>query len=126
MSSLEKKTGNDDRDVCILLHLSVLLGIIVPYAGLVVPLIIWFVKKDESQLVKVEGKIFLNAVVSYIIYSIVAFVLMFILIGFLFLLILVILSFIEPIRAAFRVRNNGAPKNYLFAIDFFNVQHSNG
>ena len=73
--------GRRDRNLGVLLHLSSFAGIIAPYAGFVVPVIIWLVYK-ESDFVNRQGFIFFNGLISYTIYGVISGVLCFILIGF--------------------------------------------
>ena len=63
------------------------------------PLIIWLIKKDESQFVDYHGKEALNFQITMFIAYIASFFLLFILIGFLLLPILLILNILFPILA---------------------------
>ncbi|MDR0327753.1 MAG: DUF4870 domain-containing protein, partial [Planctomycetaceae bacterium] len=42
---------------CMLLHLSQLLNCIIPFAGIVVPIVLWAINKDKSTEVDQHGKI---------------------------------------------------------------------
>ena len=106
-----------DRNLGVLLHLSSFAGIIVPYAGYVVPIVIWLVYK-ESDFVNQQGFIFFNGLISYTIYGIVSGLLCFILIGFPLLLALFILAIWGPIRAALAARD-GKFREYPLVIKFF-------
>jgi uncharacterized Tic20 family protein len=64
-----------------LLHLSQLAGFVVPFAGLIVPIVIWQMKKDEIPVLDVHGKIVVNWIISELIYFAGAFILSFMLIG---------------------------------------------
>ncbi|KQU59897.1 DUF4870 domain-containing protein [Rossellomorea marisflavi] len=64
------------------------------------PLIIWLMKREDSEFVDFHGKEYLNFLISYTIYSIVASLLMLILIGFVLLPVVGILAFIFTILAA--------------------------
>jgi uncharacterized Tic20 family protein len=60
-----------------LCHLSALLGLLlmfvgIPFASLVLPLIIWKVKKDNHPFIDAQGKESLNFQISMTLYSIVA------------------------------------------------------
>ncbi len=105
-----------DRNLGVLLHLSSFAGIIVPYAGFVVPIVIWLVYK-ESDFVNQQGFIFFNGLISYTIYGIVSGLLCFILIGFPLLLVLFILAIWGPIRAALAARD-GTFREYPLVIKF--------
>ncbi|KMK97451.1 DUF4870 domain-containing protein [Rossellomorea marisflavi] len=64
------------------------------------PLIIWLMKREDSEFVDFHGKEYLNFLISYTIYSIVASLLMLILIGFVLLPVVGILAFVFTIIAA--------------------------
>jgi uncharacterized Tic20 family protein len=64
-----------------LCHLSALAGVIVPFANLVGPLIVWLTKRNEIPEVDVEGKEALNFQISMTIYFLVSAVLTVVIIG---------------------------------------------
>ncbi|RFU60415.1 DUF4870 domain-containing protein [Bacillus sp. V59.32b] len=64
------------------------------------PLIIWLIKKGDSAFIDYHGREYLNFLISYTIYGIVASLLMFVLIGFLILPILGVVGVIFTIIAA--------------------------
>jgi uncharacterized Tic20 family protein len=105
-----------DRNLGVLLHLSSFAGIIAPYAGFIVPVVIWLVYK-ESDFVNRQGFIFFNGLISYTIYGAISGVLCFILIGFPLLLVVLILAIWGPIRAALAARE-GALREYPLVIKF--------
>ncbi len=105
-----------DRNLGVLLHLSSFAGIIVPYAGFIVPIVIWLVYK-ESDFVNQQGFIFFNGLISYTIYGIVSGLLCLILIGFPLLLGVFILAIWGPIRAALAARDGGF-REYPLVIKF--------
>ncbi len=106
-----------DRNLGVLLHLSSFSGIIIPYAGYVVPVVIWLVYK-ESDFVNRQGFIFFNGLISYTIYGIVSGLLCWILIGFPLLVVVFILAVWGPIRAALAARE-GRFREYPLIITFF-------
>jgi uncharacterized Tic20 family protein len=59
----------EERGLAALTHLSGLSGYVVPLGGVLVPIIIWFVKKDESPVVASIAKqaVLLNVVVFILI-----------------------------------------------------------
>ncbi len=58
-----------------LIHLSSFLGILIPFAGILAPLILWLIKKDEDAFVDKHGKSCLNFEISLFLYSfIIAFI----------------------------------------------------
>jgi uncharacterized protein len=66
------------------------------------PLLIWLLKRDESEYVDFHGKEYLNFLISYTIYGIVSSLLMFVLIGFILAPIVGVLALIFTILAAIR------------------------
>jgi uncharacterized protein len=66
------------------------------------PLVIWLLKKNDSELIDYHGKEYLNFIISYGVYSIISLVLMLILIGFVTIWIVGILSFVFTIIAAIK------------------------
>jgi|SRR5215203_746366 len=84
------------RTWTVLCHASALLGLFVPAAGHIVgPMIVWLLKRTESPEIDAHGKESLNFQISMFIYtaalSVVCFILMFVLIGFLLIPLFAIL-----------------------------------
>ncbi len=65
------------------LHLSQLLNFMVPIAGIIVPIVIWQLKKNEFPELDAHGKIVLNWMISALIYAAVGTILTFFIVGFL-------------------------------------------
>jgi uncharacterized protein len=64
-----------------LLHLSLLAGFAVPLGGLIVPIVIWQIKKKELPGIDMHGKIAANWIISALIYTIVGVLLVFVAVG---------------------------------------------
>ena len=107
------------RSWCIGLHLSGLSGLILSFAlaHIVVPLVIWLVKRSDSPEIDATGKEVLNFQISFTIYSLIAGALCFVLIGLLILPILVVVWLVCIVIAAVKT-SNGEPYNYPFTIRF--------
>jgi len=107
------------RSWCIGLHLSGLSGLILSFAlaHIVVPLVIWLVKRSESPEIDATGKDVLNFQISYTIYSLIAGALCFVLVGFLILPILVVVWLVCIVIAAVKT-SNGEHYSYPFTIRF--------
>jgi uncharacterized Tic20 family protein len=112
-SSQESQT----RMWAMLLHFSILAGYAVPIAGLVVPIMIWQLKKDELSEIDVHGKNAVNWIISELIYLAVSFILCFVIIGIPLVIILGILGIIFPIIAALKA-SNGEVWRYPLSISF--------
>ena len=109
------------RSWCIGLHLSGLSGLVLSFAlaHVVVPLIIWLVKRGDSPEIDATGKEVLNFQISYTIYSVIAGALCFVLIGFVILPIVLIVWLVSIIIAAVKT-SNGEGYRYPFTIRFLN------
>jgi uncharacterized protein len=63
------------------IHFSILAGWIVPLAGLIVPILLWQLKKDELPGIVPHAHIVLNWIVTSFVYAAICMVLMLVLIG---------------------------------------------
>ena len=100
------------------LHLSQFFTYILPLAGLIVPLILWQVKKDESAIIDRHGRIVMNWILTEFILLLLIVPLCFILIGFALLFILSVLAIVFPIIGAIKA-GNGEVWPYPCSIRFF-------
>lgn len=89
------RSSNDDRVFAMLIYVS---SFFTTFIG---PLVIWLVKKD-SPFVDYHGKEYFNFLISYAIYSFIAWILVFLLIGFIILPIIGIMAFVFTIIAAIK------------------------
>ncbi len=105
------------RQWAMFLHLSLLAGFLVPLAGLVVPIVIWQLKKDELPGLDVHGKVVMNWIISLVIYGIVSCLLVLLLIGIPLLLALGLVSIVFPIIGAIKA-NEGVVWKYPLSITF--------
>ncbi|WP_217585797.1 DUF4870 domain-containing protein [Lentibacillus saliphilus] len=69
------------------------------------PLIIWIMKREESEYVDFHGKQYLNFLISYTIYGFVSAILIFVIIGIFMLVVLSIAYFIFTIIALLKAYN---------------------
>src|SRR5699024_4282453 len=72
------QTTSDDRLMAMLIYVTSL------FTTIIGPIIIWLLKREESAFIDYHGKEYLNFVISYFVYGIVASISMIVLIGFLF------------------------------------------
>jgi uncharacterized Tic20 family protein len=105
------------RQWAMFLHLSLLAGFIVPLAGLIVPIVIWQVKKTDLPELDVHGKIVVNWIISLIIYAAVSAVLIIVVIGVPLLVALGILAVVFPILGGIKA-SNGETWRYPLSIGF--------
>jgi hypothetical protein len=102
-----------------LLHLSLLAGFLVPLAGLIVPIVIWQIKKTDLPGLDAHGKMVVNWIISAVIYAILCGLLVFVVIGIPLLLALFVIGIVFPIIGAIKA-NDGVLWNYPLTITFLN------
>jgi hypothetical protein len=112
-------TCNDERTFSMLCHLSALSGLIIPFGHIIVPLVIWLLKKDEFPEVYRQGKAALNFQLSLTIYSIIAGILVIILVGFVLLGAIFLFGLIMTIVASVK-SSNGERFEYPLSINLIN------
>ena len=99
MNARERQT----RQWAMFIHFSLLAGWIVPLAGLIVPILLWQMKKDELPGIVPHAHIVLNWIVTSLVYALICFILVFVLIGIPALIVLgivtVIFSIVGGIKA---------------------------
>jgi uncharacterized Tic20 family protein len=76
-------TTADDRTWGMLAHLSAFSGFLLPLGGVIGPLVVWLIKRDQSAFLADQGKEALNFNISVLLAAIVCGVLVFIFIGIL-------------------------------------------
>jgi uncharacterized Tic20 family protein len=84
---------------------------LIPFGSIVGPLIIWLIKKDEMPFVDDQGKEALNFNISMTIYGLISVLLVFVLIGFILLVVLGIAWLVLAIVAAVKA-NEGIAYRY--------------
>jgi len=100
------------------MHLSLFASIIVPGAGLVLPIVMWVTNKDQSTAIDQHGKNILNFLISMLIYAVASIALMFIFVGIFTFIAVAIVSIVFPIIAAIKA-NDGQYWPYPLCIRFF-------
>src|SRR5699024_10929097 len=86
----------EDRQMLMLMHLSQLLGLATAIGGLVVPIILWQLKKDEIKNMDEQGKEVVNFQISVLLYAAVSVLLALVLVGFLLLAAVALINIIFP------------------------------
>ena len=88
------------------------------FTSILGPLLIWLIKRETSRYIDTTGKNYFNFMISYSIWTVIATLLLFVLIGFVILPIIVLLSFIFHIVAIIKAYNG---EDYLppLSIRFF-------
>ncbi len=98
-------------------HFSILAGFIVPFAGLVLPIVLWQLKKDEFPSVDAHGKVVVNWLISAIIYMLVCLVLVLIIIGWFGLVAISVATLVFAIVGGIKA-NEGVVWEYPLSIRF--------
>lgn len=107
----------DEKQMGMFLHLSQLINVLIPMGGVIAPIVIWQIKKDEMPALDAHGKMIVNWFISALIYAVVSGILSIILIGFLGLLALAVLGVVYPIVGGIKA-NNGELWEYPLTIKF--------
>lgn len=105
-------TIEDERLFSMLIYL---LSFIFP---VIAPLVIWILKKDESEFVDYHGREYFNFLLSFTIYGFISAILIFVVIGILLIIVIAITVVVLTIVAAVRAFN-GEKYRIPMAIRFF-------
>jgi uncharacterized Tic20 family protein len=106
------------RNMAMAVHLTALIAWVgVPFGHIIGPLVVWLTQKDKSTFIDREGRESLNFQLSITLYSVIAFILCFIFIGFLLLPAIFVMHVTLSIIAAMRA-NEGRHYRYPMTIRF--------
>jgi uncharacterized protein len=112
-----EKQDQQARKWGFILHISVLAGFAMPPVGLIAPVVIWQLKKDELPGIDAHGKNAVNWIISAMIYAVVSVLLIFVIIGIPMLMALGAAGVAFPIIAAIKA-NHGELWKYPLSIEF--------
>ncbi len=107
------------RQWAMLLHFSLLAGFVIPFAGLIVPVIIWQLFKDKLPGIDEHGKTVVNWIISAIIYGVACVLMVLVVIGIPLLIALGICAVVFPIIGGIKA-NSGEVWKYPMSMTFFN------
>lgn len=97
-----QKFGLSDRGFNVLLHLSQYCSLVVPFSGIVVPILLWSTYKENDPIVDQHGKNIINWAITSSIYLIASIILLFVFVGVFLIFIVIVLYFIFPIIGAIK------------------------
>jgi uncharacterized Tic20 family protein len=99
LTDLERPAMNQHEinQWCMFMHLGLLAGYVVPFGGLVVPIVLWQLKKDVSPQIDQHGRMVASAMVAFVLYGILALILCLVLVGFVLLPAVGICGVVFPI-----------------------------
>jgi uncharacterized Tic20 family protein len=113
---LNEPMGEDEeRKWAMFAHIGTFSSMIIPLGNFIAPIVIWQLKKNESEFVADQAKESLNFQITIIIYALISFLLVFIFIGFFLIFALVIFSLIVVIVAGVKA-NDGEYYRYPMCI----------
>lgn len=112
-SDIDKQT----RQWAMFLHLSQLLAYPIPILGILAPIVIWQIKKDELPGIDAHGKMVVNWIISLALYFVISFLLVLLVIGVPLLLALSLVSVVFPIIGGIKA-NNGELWKYPLSLNF--------
>ena len=114
---LEGDTMRKERQWAMFLHFSQFCGFIVPILGLLVPIVIWQMKRVDLPSIDAHGKVVVNWLISVVIYGAICFVLVFVAIGIPLLYVLGLLGIIFPLVGGIKA-NQGEVWKYPLSFRF--------
>lgn len=88
------------RDMAMLAHLASFAGFIFPFGNVLGPLVLWLAKRDESPFIAEHARRQLNLQITLSLAAFASMILMFLLIGFLTILVVAAAGVYFPIMAA--------------------------
>ena len=105
--------SQEERNLAMFCHLGALAGFVIPFPfiGIIVPLVIWLTKREESAFLDFHGKESVNFQISVAIAYIIGFILLFVIIGLLILPAVALLNLVFIIIAAIKA-NDGLSYSY--------------
>jgi uncharacterized Tic20 family protein len=111
-------TDSQTTTWAMLIHFTQFAGHVAPLAGLVVPIVLWQIKKNELPGVDAHGRNVANWILSELIYAVVSVLLCFVVVGVPLLIALGILSIVFPIIGGVKAAG-GEAWRYPLSIQFF-------
>ena len=107
--------GLTQNNYIMMMHLSMFASFFTLFIGIVIPIILWSINKDNSVEVDRHGKNILNLIVSYAIYAV---LLTITIVGIPLLLVLLVVLIVVVIKASVK-SSNGVYWEYPLTIKFF-------
>jgi len=114
----QESAQKDARLWAMLCHFGTFAAFLIPFGNIIVPLVIWQLKKGQSSFVVAHGKESLNFQISLMIYYLAATLLILVIIGFILLVALFVFNIVMVIIAGIKA-NDGEHYQYPMTIRFF-------
>jgi uncharacterized Tic20 family protein len=108
----------EQKQMGMFIHLSQLASLVVPVAGIVLPIVLWQTQKDKMPALDAHGKMVVNWLISAILYTVISIPLIFLFfVGVLTALTVCVMAIVFPIIGAVKA-NNGELWEYPLTIKF--------
>ena len=107
--------GMTQNNYLMLMHLSLFVGLFTLFVGIIIPIVLWLINKENNVEVDRHGKNILNLIISYAIYGV---ALTITIIGIPLLLVLLVILIVVVIKASVKA-SNGEYWEYPLTIKFF-------
>lgn len=105
MSYIREETDSDVTMWAMMCHLSTFAGMAFPLGNIIAPVVIWAIKGKEHPFIDEQGREAVNFQINITIYMFIAFILLFVGIGFILFPILTIVDLILTIIAAIKTKD---------------------
>ncbi|MBN2652080.1 MAG: DUF4870 domain-containing protein [Spirochaetales bacterium] len=96
--------ASDSKTYGMLMHFSQFFGMILPFAGLIIPILMWQMKKDSNQDIDQHGKNITNWIITVTIAGVISALLTFIFIGIPLLIAIAVLCIVFPIMGGLKAK----------------------
>jgi len=106
-----------EKQWALICHLSGLSGYLIPFGNVIIPIVIWSMKKEEMPMVDEHGKEVINFQLSMTIWIIISVILVFLLVGILLIVVLALLQVVLVIVGALKA-DSGQLYRYPLTIRF--------
>ena len=116
-NSAAKPWGMEVNTFAMLMHLSQFAGVLVPFGGLIMPIVMWTTNKEKDASIDQHGKNILNWMISLVIYMIGGAILSIVFIGIFVIIAAGVCSIIFTIMGAVKA-NKGEVWAYPMSIKF--------
>ncbi|MGZ0049908.1 DUF4870 domain-containing protein [Brevibacillus gelatini] len=109
--------GKDERMWAMIVHLSALIGFLIPFGHVLGPLLVWLFKREEGLFFQEHGKEAVNFSISVTIYAAVSSILLIVFIGLILLIALFFFWIVCVVIAAVRA-SEGKSYRYPLTLRF--------
>ncbi|MEM8639270.1 MAG: DUF4870 domain-containing protein [Cyanobacteria bacterium P01_G01_bin.54] len=109
--------SQESRQWAMFLHFSQLSNFVIPLGGIIVPIVIWQLKKEELPGIDEHGRMVTNWIISSLIYGVVGAISSAVIVGFIILAVVFVCSIVFPIIGGLKA-NKGLFWKYPLTLEF--------